>query len=359
VAKIYERLNRKKTEATFWLDYTYEGKRIRRSTGLAVNAANRKKLENEVIPRLEAKIRLGDLTRPESRKFSHYYGKYLLRQEKNKSFKQKRYVYEKVNAHFAKKDVAAITQLQIEDYLLQLCIAVESQRPYLSCVKGVMALALKDRMIGVNPAVGIELKNNDKKAPDPFTAEEMAKLLEHADGMLLNYLGIAFYTGMRPGEILGLMRSDIKSDRIEVKRGIYKGAITTPKTPGSIRDVPILDVARPFIEAQLEASQGLYLFDVRGGPILRGIDHFEKQWPRLVEKAGVRYRKIYSTRHTFITEMIKSGKISIPDLAKIAGHKNTRMITEHYLGLDKAAHENVDRSISFGTPAAHTKNENC
>ena len=43
----------------------------------------------------------------------------------------------------------------------------------------------------------------------PFSQEEVKLLLNNAEGFFLNYLAIAFMTGMRPGEILALTINDI------------------------------------------------------------------------------------------------------------------------------------------------------
>jgi len=44
----------------------------------------------------------------------------------------------------------------------------------------------------------------------------------------------------------------------------------------------------------------------------------------------IQYRKIYNTRHTFITAILKSEKLSALEIAQIVGHTNPKMIIENY-----------------------------
>jgi integrase len=53
-------------------------------------------------------------------------------------------------------------------------------------------------------------------------------------------------------------------------------------------------------------------------------------WPRVLKDLGITHRKLYATRHTFITEMVKRGEL----LKAIADYCGTsvQMIEENYCG---------------------------
>jgi len=171
-------------------------------------------------------------------------------------------------------------------------------------------------------------------------------LLEKSDEMLKNYLGIALHTGMRSGEILGLMHQDILNDRITIKRSISKGRITTPKTVGSIRDIPMFEAIKPFIDNQKKLSQSLYLFDYNK-EFIRDVSFFKRRWQQLIKDCRIEYRKLYSTRHTFITAMLNSEKFKIMEIAAIVGHTSPEMIMKNYAGFIKDSHLKVDTSIDL------------
>lgn len=331
---------KKKGSSKLYLRYSLHGKRIEKSTGKDDTPANRRFLKNEVIPKLEAKIALG-LIDKKSELFKVYAAEWMESKKDNKSFYQKKFVYDLVIEYFGDKRVSDITRLDVKRYLTTLDIKENSKRGYLSTIKGVLDLALDDEAIDKNVAVGIPLKSS-KPQPKPFSEDEVRMILDRADGMLRNYLGIAFYTGLRSGEVLGLMRSDIGESSISIKRSISKGKVTTPKTDGSIRTVPMFEAVRPFIEDQLKRSKSLYLFEHEGHYISDIGVIRKRKWRRLLLECGLEYRKIYSTRHTFITAMLNGSKYKLTTIAKIVGHTNIKMIVEKYAGFIKDDHLKVD-----------------
>ena len=329
-----------------YINYSINGKRIRRSTGLDDTPHNREKLEKEIIPALMEKIRLGEIRSKSSNTFHYYFEKFLAMHSDDKSYHNQIYVYKKVDAHFGKMQVGRITRLTVKEYLNSLPVKNKTKRDYLLCIRGVLDIAIDDAAIETNVALGIKFKREEKQKVEVFSNDEVAALLEKAEPMLRNYLAIAFYTGMRTGEILGIMRQDIHENYIEVKRSISKGRITTPKTIGSVRDVPIFKELKPYIEDQLKRSTSLYLFDKDGHYIKDG-DFFRKRWRKALRDTGIPYRKIYATRHTFITNMLNSGKFKIMEIAAIVGHSSPQMIMQNYAGFIKDSHLKIDTNFSL------------
>lgn len=341
------RITKKKGSSKLYLDYKLLGKRMQRSTGMEDTEENRHILETEVIPNLEAKIKLGMIEPERDESFKYYGLEYKVSKKESKSYDQKRYVIEKVIEYFENKKVRSITRLDVKKYLNTLEVKTDSKRPYLTAIRGILGIALDDEAIKRNVASGIELRSEEEEDEiEPFSHEEVKLILDNTEGMLRNYLGIAFYQGFRPGETLGIMRSEaidaLKENKISIKRSISKGKITTPKTKSSIREVPLFEMAIPFIEDQLKRSTSFYLFDI-DGKYVRDINAImQRRWTKLLEKLGIEYRKAYNTRHTFITAMLNSGEYKMMDIAKMVGHKNIRMIVEHYAGFIKDDHLRVN-----------------
>jgi len=330
------RIIRKSGSKKLYLDYKYNGKRIQRTTGLNDTPDNRATLENELIPKLEAQIML-ELLNAQNKTFKHYADLFLESKAKNKSYDQKKYVFDKVIEYFGNIKVQSITRANIKKYLRTLNIKDDSKRPYLGAIKGILDEALDDESVDRNVAIGIKLESS-KPEPMPFSQDEVIRVLNKADGMLKNFLAVGFYTGMRSGEILGLMHSDIGDDTISIKRSISKGKITKPKTEGSIRTIPMFDAVRPYLEDQRKRSKGLYLFDISGHPISDVTVFGKRKWRKLLEECRIEYRKIYSTRHTFVTAMLNSRKYPITTIAKILGHSNIKMIVQNYSGYIEDQH---------------------
>lgn len=330
-----------------YIDFMIGKKRVQKSTGYIDTPENRRTIEKEIIPTLEAKIRLGELSPKQTKKFRDYAYEYLKMKEDEKSYDVKHPTRLKVIEYFGDKKVDEITRLDIKRYLNALSIKEASKRLYLSMIKGVLDVALDDEAISSNVAIGIQFKRTEKIEVKPFSNDEVQRIIEMAEGSLKNYLGIAFYTGMRSGEILGLVRHDISEDTISIKRSVSKGRVTTPKTHGSIRTIPMFEKVRPFIEDQIKQSKSLYLFDY-DGHFISDISVFTKRkWHKLLKDLKIEYRKIYCTRHTFITAMLNSNQYKLLTVAKIVGHNSIKTLMTSYAGFIKDDHLkiNVDLDI--------------
>lgn len=74
---------------------------------------------------------------------------------------------------------------------------------------------------------------------------------------------------------------------------------------------------------------------------------FKRRWHQLVKDCGIEYRKLYSTRHTFITAMLNSGKFKIMEIAAIVGHTSPEMIMKNYAGFIQDNHLKIDTSVNL------------
>ncbi|MFW9618297.1 MAG: hypothetical protein ACMV1K_11865 [Sulfurospirillum sp.] len=83
------------------------------------------------------------------------------------------------------------------------------------------------------------------------------------------------------------------------------------------------------------------------GKFSHDADAFKKKWLSVLKRSHVRYRKLYNTRHTFVTEMLKSGKVSVLTVAKMLGHTNSKMVLTTYSGFIEAEELKIDRTISL------------
>lgn len=122
--------------------------------------------------------------------------------------------------------------------------------------------------------------------------------------------------------------------------------MTAPKTIGSIRDIPMFEAVKPYLKEQMKRSQSLYLFD-NDKKHINDISYFRRQWRTLIKNSGIPYRKIYNTRHTFITAMLNSGQVKIMELAAIVGHTSPRMIMSNYAGFIQDNHLKIDTNINL------------
>ncbi|MCT7489089.1 site-specific integrase [Aliarcobacter cryaerophilus] len=168
---------------------------------------------------------------------------------------------------------------------------------------------------------------------NPFNLEEIKLILNNADGWFKNFLGIAFFTGMRTGEILALEWKDVnlKDSLVSVNKTQTAGLDKQPKTKNSIREVDILSQADIFFKNQQKISglgQNLFNAEKRAGKLF-GSGVLVRKWKNLLNKCNLEYRNIYQTRHSFASNML-SNKEDIFWVSKMLGHKNPNITLERY-----------------------------
>lgn len=342
----------KRANGRLYLEYEAFGKPVQKSTRLEDTPKNRTFLKKEVIPALQAKILSGEFDKERPKTFSFYSEIYLKSKQHLKDYNKKEQHVTDINQYFGEMRIDKITRGDIKDWVqmrLDMGNTPKTVKNYLVSVRGVLHEAIDREVITQNVAQDIKMPSHKPDEVEPFTGAEVKLLLRQADAFFKLYLAIGFYTGMRMGEIIGLMYSDFDFENkvIHVKRSIYKGSVTTPKTEGSIREVPILDDLLPYLK---KSGKSLWLFHSPDGSRLNtfGQHHYEA-WAKLLQQCGIKYRKPGSTRHTFIVSMLKNSDLSILEIAQMAGHTTTQMIIKHYGKFIKGEHLKVDRKLKLFT----------
>lgn len=322
-----------------WLNYYVDGVRIRRTTKLKNTPENIKIVKTQIIPAIDSKIATGDIYKKKPKTFEYYGDIFLKLKDSNKSFLLKKGYFDKVIEVFKGRNIDAITRLDIKEYLISLNMKSKSKTVYKSCIKEIFELAVDDGVISFNPALNIKLKSDERKDIQFYTKEQVRKLLSVSNGIIKPYLLIAFNTGMRVGEILGLQVADFKDDGyIHIKRTRTKGVIGSGKTNNAIRKVPyplfILD------EVKKVQTNHIFIFGhIDDASLLRS------QWRDVCIDADVPKYKLYSTRHTFATLMLKENIVSINELAGLLGHSSPKITLEHYASVIDS--KNVDLGANF------------
>ena len=209
-----------------------------------------------------------------------------------------------------------------------------------------------------------------RKADKPietFTKEEretIAKYMEESCYQYRELIQLAFATGMREGELLALQWDDIYDDAIHVRQSTamvtkidaegnktWAREVWEPKTANAVRTIPLNKSTLDML-SELHLKQKKYLFSrgykqskfvftsstgelVESRIILRS-------YKRMLERAGVPYRKFHAIRHTFATEAIKSG-VDAKALQLLMGHSDISMTYRYVQANEKAKREAIEK----------------
>jgi integrase len=153
----------------------------------------------------------------------------------------------------------------------------------------------------------------------------------------------AVYTGMRAGELAGLLWDDVDFERrfITVQRS-FDG----PTKSDDVRYVPILDPLLPILRNWRLRHPGRLVFTSAAGTMInRSGRVFQEVLHRVIERAGFpagtragktsRYIVFHDLRHTFASHWVIRGG-DIFRLQRVLGHKSIQM-TMRYAHLTPAA----------------------
>lgn len=168
----------------------------------------------------------------------------------------------------------------------------------------------------------------------PFSLDEVNRILTTVRPDYRNYLLTRFFTGMRTGEINGLQWKYVDRERnlILVRETLVDGMVEDEaKTQSSIRDISMQPMVREAIDAQwlLRKPDVPWVFPTRTGGPIDGHNFTNRIWYPLLRYLELDKRRPYQTRHTAATLMLASGEN--PEwIARMLGHSNTDMLFRVY-----------------------------
>jgi integrase len=191
-----------------------------------------------------------------------------------------------------------------------------------------------DALKGKNPWFDLRWPRAERKLPDPFEPHERDKILEYfrdRESFYYPWVLLAFSIGIRPGEACALKWSDVDvgSAHISINKSRHLGIDNQPKTKKSWRRLP---VPRFLIDVLLTLpSYGLgdeRVFLNKQGGVLDASQWAKDYWERALKGLGIRHRRFYCARHTFITQAVKRGWL-LKSLADYCGN-SVSMIESNY-----------------------------
>ena len=199
-------------------------------------------------------------------------------------------------------------------------------------MRDVFKYASKGGLVDKNIMLDVErLKPED---PDirPLTTGEIKIFLENVHPHYRPFFIVAFFTGMRFGEMAGLKWRNVDFDKgiIRIIETRVYGEEGPPKTKKSKRNI---DMLKPVYDALIKQKEitgkSKYVFlDINYKPLTP--DHVRKViWTPALEKAGIEYRPPFQTRHTFATMMLDGGE-DIGWVQNQLGHSSLQMIFTRY-----------------------------
>lgn len=152
-------------------------------------------------------------------------------------------------------------------------------------------------------------------------------------------------TGLRKGEALALLKSDITGDVIRVTKSLTfldgtAPKVKAPKSEAGVREVPIVSLLKGPLEAYKSTIDGNVLFPSRsyngspGGSYLSQ-SNYDTAWAAYCAAAGVGDLTAHQLRHGTATLLFEAG-VDVYTARKILGHAKVTTTMEIYTELREA-----------------------
>lgn len=243
---------------------------------------------------------------------------------------------------FGNTHVASITRAELIAFRAETMKATsrkEQETLSASRVNHIMGVArmvladAADKHGFVSPYRNIKQLRTKKVDIQPFSLDEVQKMLCTVRSDYRPYLTLRFYTGLRSGEANALewQHIDFDNDVIRVRQQVVKGEIIPTKTDGSNRDVPMIPIVRQALMDQRAntPTESRWVFTAPEGGPLNLVNFTNRVWHPLLRHLGLAARRPYQTRHTAATLMLAAGEN--PEwVAYVLGHTTTEMLFRVY-----------------------------
>lgn len=175
--------------------------------------------------------------------------------------------------------------------------------------------ALKQAMVwslvSKNVVEAVSPPKPEKKEIRVLSPVEVKRLLKNVRGDRLEaFYVLAVTTGMRQGELLGLKWDDVDFDggTLRVRRTLWEGKTTSPKTQKANRSIHLTEIAKKTLLRNLRQGNGSeWVFSTNNGTPINCHNLTNRSWWPLLEKVGLPRMPFHNLRHTCATLLLSQG----------------------------------------------------
>lgn len=237
-----------------------------------------------------------------------------------------------------------LTPADIRDWVGLQTTSIKRIRNVVWPLRAVLDELVADGHLAFNPFSRVkmaklvpEAKRISDFEPDPYTEDQLLKLLRNVAEPDRFGFQLWAYTGLRTGELIGLRwpRIDLEAGRLRVTETTTERADKDrPKTAAGVRTISLLPAAREALEGMRRHTQ------LRGDRVTinprstrddKAWDDktLARVWRAAHKDTGIAYRNPYQLRHTFASNLLSQGE-NVALISRLLGHKTIEMTIRHY-----------------------------
>ncbi|MER0215700.1 MAG: site-specific integrase [Nitrosomonas sp.] len=244
-------------------------------------------------------------------------------------------IYHHLIPTFGDLTIEELTALKIKEWRAELPCSNKRKNNILIPLRQLYDEMYHDEIITKNPLDHVKNLPIHTREPKPFTADEVANILNELAGQERNLIQFAFWTGLRTSELIALRWQDVDIEQncIHVRVANVRNHLKGTKTKSGERTVTLQPQAREALLSQknyTEKQKETVFHNPRHDKPWKDDQAIRKTvWIPALERAGIKYRNPYQTRHTFASTMLSRGEHHM-QVAEEMGHKDWGQIRKSY-----------------------------
>jgi integrase len=244
-------------------------------------------------------------------------------------------IYHHLIPIFGELTISELTAIKVKEFLADLSCSNKRKGNILVPLRQMYDEMYHDEIIDRNPLYRVKNLPVITREPEPFNTNEISKILQELTGQEKNLIQFAFYSGLRTSELIALRWQDVDFDKncIYVRSAKVRGHLKCTKTKSGKREVTLQPQANEALLSQKKITRkqnDIVFHDSRTNQPWENDQAIRKiVWTPALNKAGIKYRNPYQTRHTFASTMLSRGENPLW-VAQQMGHKDWGQIIKVY-----------------------------
>ncbi len=236
---------------------------------------------------------------------------------------------------FGNRPISLITAIEIEEFIQKLKCSGKRKVNILTPFRNVMKFAKKHKLITENPMDNMDGIKTETSEKYPLSNDQIPIFLKTVPVFYKPLFVFSFFSGVRFGEAAALKwkRVNFKDGKVHIRKTFVRSEYKDPKTKGSIRYVKLHPVAIEALQLQKKHtfSKSEFIFLNKFGRNIHEHSVNIHVFKPTLQKAEIstEKRSCKDTRSSYITNSIDNNK-RISFVQKQVGHKNNKMIIQHY-----------------------------
>lgn len=190
----------------------------------------------------------------------------------------------------------------------------------LEVMRRIYNLAMREEMVSKNPCWKVTRLSERNARDRVLSKEEFDGLIKEVPQHAADIVSVAYYTGMRAGEI-----SCLTWDRVNMKEEYFNLTPRDTKT-GEARHVYFNKEVKNVLDRlkKIRHLSHQFVFTYKGNPI----KSIKYSLTKALERMGINDFRFHDLRHTFVSNARKAG-VDRSVIMKLTGHRTLSMFTRY------------------------------